>query len=63
PLGDGLEPRLRVVLEAVAAGRDMAGTAAAHPADVHAAGLALTELELLGHLRRDHTGRYAVIPR
>lgn len=62
PLGDGLEPRLRVVLEAVAAGRDMAGTAAAHPADVHAVGLALTELELLGHLRRDHTGRYTVIP-
>jgi hypothetical protein len=53
---------LRIVLEAVAAGRDMAGTAAAHPADVHAVGLALTELELLGHLRRDHTGRYTVIP-
>jgi len=62
PLGDGLESRLRVVLEAVAAGRDTAGTAAADPTDVHAAGLALTELELLGHLRRDHAGRYTVIP-
>lgn len=62
PLGDGLESRLRVVLEAVAAGRDMAGSVATHPADVHAAGLALTELELLGHLRRDHSGRYTVIP-
>ncbi|HEV2819468.1 MAG TPA: DNA-processing protein DprA [Solirubrobacteraceae bacterium] len=60
--GDGLEPRLRIVLEAVAAGRDMAGTVADHPADVHAAGLALTELELMGHLRRDHAGRYTVVP-
>lgn len=62
PPGQGLEPRLRVVLEAVAAGRDTAATVAGHPADVHAAGLALTELELLGHLRRDHTGHYTVIP-
>jgi len=64
-----LEPRLCAVLEAVADGLDTPGRLAGGPPgeggsaeEVHRAGLALTELELLGHLRRDAGGRYVVVP-
>jgi DNA processing protein len=57
-----LEPRLRTLLGAVADGRDTLAALAVAPADVAPTLAALTELELLGHLRRAAGGRYVVIP-
>ena len=47
-----LEPRLRALLGAVADGRDTLAALARVPAEVAPTLAALTELELLGHLRR-----------
>ena len=67
--GAGLEPRLCAVLEAVAGGLDTPSRLAGGPPDgggsaeqVRRASLALTELELLGHLRRGPGGHYVVVP-
>ena len=57
-----LEPRLRALLGAVADGRDTLAALARLPAEVAPTLAALTELELLGHLRRAAGGRYVVIP-
>jgi DNA processing protein len=57
-----LEPRLRTVLGAVADGRDTLAALARAPGEVAPTLAALTELELLGHLRRAAGGRYVVIP-
>jgi DNA processing protein len=68
-LGDGgpplaLTPPLRSVLVAVAHGRDTLAALAGAPegGDVRDTLAALTELELLGYLRRGPGGRYLVIP-
>ena len=53
-----LEPRLQRLLDAVEAGRDTVGALAAHPVDVAHVVAGLTELELLGALRRVAGGRY-----
>jgi len=65
----GLEPRLCAVLEAVASGLDTPSRLAGEPPSaggsaeqVRRASLALTELELLGHLRRGPGGHYVVVP-
>lgn len=67
--GAGLEPRLCAVLEAVASGLDTPSRVAGEPPpdggsaeQVRRASLALTELELLGHLRRGPGGHYVVVP-
>jgi DNA processing protein len=57
-----LPPRLRDLLGEVADGRDTLATLTRAPSDVHPTLAALTELELLGHLRRAPGGRYVVIP-
>jgi DNA processing protein len=57
---DGLEPRLRGVLEAVGAGRDTFEALASDPTHAGEALAALAELEVLGLLRRTGTGRYVV---
>jgi DNA processing protein len=57
-----LEPRLRDLLRAVADGRDTLAALTHAPAQVAPTLAALTELELLGHLRRGAGGRYVVIP-
>jgi DNA processing protein len=57
-----LEPRLRDLLGAVADGRDTLAALTHAPAQVAPTLAALTELELLGHLRRGAGGRYVVIP-
>jgi len=57
-----VEPRLRDLLGAVADGRDTLAALTRAPADVAATLAALTELELLGRLRRAPGGRYVVIP-
>ena len=57
-----VEPRLRDVLGAVADGRDTLAALTRVPGDVAPTLAALTELELLGHLRRVAGGRYVVIP-
>jgi DNA processing protein len=57
-----VEPRLRDLLGAVADGRDTLAALTRAPADVAPTLAALTELELLGHLRRVAGGRYVVIP-
>jgi DNA processing protein len=57
-----LEPRLRTLLGAVADGCDTLAALARVPAEVGPTLAALTELELLGHLRRAAGGRYVVIP-
>ena len=57
-----LEPRLRALLGAVADGRDTLAALAQVPTEVGPTLAALTELELLGHLRRVTGGRYVVIP-
>ncbi len=54
----GLSPELRVVLDGVQDGRDTPGAIAAQTGDVAAAGVALTQLELVGLLRRRPDGRY-----
>ena len=53
-----LEPRLHRLLDAVEAGRDTVGALARHPVDVAEIVAGLTELELLGVLRRVTGGRY-----
>jgi DNA processing protein len=57
-----VEQRLRDVLGAVADGRDTLAALTGVPGDVAPTLAALTELELLGHLRRVAGGRYVVIP-
>ena len=57
-----LAPRLRDLLGEVADGRDTLAALTRFPSDVHPTLAALTELELLGHLRRAAGGRYVVIP-
>jgi DNA processing protein len=57
-----LPPRLRDLLGEVADGRDTLAALTRFPSDVHPTLAALTELELLGHLRRAAGGRYVVIP-
>jgi DNA processing protein len=57
----GLDDSLRRVLDAVAAGCDTAAGLAATPAETGAAMIALSRLELLGHLRRGPGGRYQVV--
>jgi DNA processing protein len=57
-----LEPRLRALLGEVADGRDTLAALAGAPGEVAPTLAALTELELLGHLRRATGGRYVVIP-
>jgi DNA processing protein len=57
----GLDEPLRDVLEAVAGGCDTAASLAATPAETGAAMIALSRLELLGHLRRGPGGRYQVV--
>jgi DNA processing protein len=54
----GLEPRLRRLLEAVVSGRDTAAALCRTPTDVDDVVAGLTELELLGALRRAPGGRY-----
>jgi DNA processing protein len=56
----GLEPRLRHIIDAVGAGRDTVAALAAAPADVADVLAAVTELELLGLLRRAPGGRYVL---
>lgn len=56
-----LDPPLRVVLEAVAAGRDSVAALAAAGLGAEAAMRSLAELELLGHLRRAAGGRYVPV--
>jgi DNA processing protein len=58
----GLEPRLRHLLEAVASGRDTTAALCSTPTDVDDVVSGLTELELLGALRRAPGGRYVVVP-
>jgi predicted Rossmann fold nucleotide-binding protein DprA/Smf involved in DNA uptake len=63
PRGEGLEPALRVLLDAVASGNDTVATlAGSSPEQADAALVGLTELELRGLVRREPGGRYAVIP-
>jgi DNA processing protein len=57
-----IEPQLRDVLVAVADGRDTLAALTRTPADAGPTLAALTELELMGHLRRAPGGRYVVIP-
>ncbi|MFL5821597.1 MAG: DNA-processing protein DprA [Solirubrobacteraceae bacterium] len=57
----GLEPGLRRVLDEVAGGRDTVGALAGTPAEAEAALVALSELELLGHVRRAPGGRYVPV--
>jgi DNA processing protein len=56
-----LEPALRRVLDEVAGGRDTVGALAGTPAEAEAALVALSELELLGHVRRGPGGRYVAV--
>ena len=58
PRPPDLEPRLQRLLDAVDAGRDTVGALARHPAEVAEIVAGLTELELLGTLRRVAGGRY-----
>jgi DNA processing protein len=55
--------RLRELLAEVSNGRDTVASLTTTPSEVHATLAGLTELELLGHLRRVAGGRYVVIPR
>jgi DNA processing protein len=57
-----LAPHMRELLGAVADGRDTLGALTDAPMQVGPTLAALTELELLGHLRRVTGGRYVVIP-
>jgi DNA processing protein len=61
PAQAGLEPRLRIALEQVGAGRDTPDRLAGVCADAGAALMALSELELMGLLARGDGGRY--VPR
>jgi len=62
-VGAGLEPRLGSLLRAVAGGRDTLAALSGAPDQAQATLAALTELELLGRLRRVAGGRYVVVPR
>ena len=55
---DELEPALRALLRRVEEGRDTVSALAASPAEAQHALASLTELELLGFLRRGPGGRY-----
>jgi DNA processing protein len=57
-----LPPHLRELLEEVSVGRDTLAALTRSPSDVHPTLAGLTELELLGHLRRVPGGRYVVVP-
>jgi DNA processing protein len=59
----GLAPRLASLLRAVGTGRDTLAALAGTPDQAQATLAALTELELLGYLRRVPGGRYVVVPR
>jgi DNA processing protein len=61
--GAGLEPRLASLLRAVGGGARHARGAGRAPDQAQATLAALTELELLGRLRRVAGGRYVVVPR
>jgi len=56
-----LEPRLKGVLDAVRAGQDSAAALSQAGLDAPALLAALSELELLGRLRRGTDGRYTVV--
>ena len=58
PVPADLDPALRRLLDAVAAGHDTVATAARHADGAGDAAVALTRLELLGLLRRTAGGRY-----
>jgi DNA processing protein len=58
----GLEPRLASLLRAVGGGRDTLAALAGSPDQAQSTLAALTELELLGRLRRVPGGRYVVVP-
>ena len=62
-VGAGLEPRLGSLLRAVTGGRDTLAALSGAPDQAQATLAALTELELLGRLRRVAGGRYVVVPR
>jgi hypothetical protein len=57
-----LPPHLRDLLEEVSVGRDTLAALTRSPSDMHPTLAGLTELELLGHLRRVPGGRYVVVP-
>jgi DNA processing protein len=57
-----LEPGLRRLFDDVASGRDTLAALVRSPQEAGATLSALTELELLGHLRRAPGGRYVVVP-
>ena len=59
----GLEPRLASLVRAVGAGRDTLAALAGSPDQAQSTLAALTELELLGLLRRVPGGRYVLVPR
>jgi DNA processing protein len=58
----GLAPRLRALFEDVAAGSDTLAALVPSAREAGATLAGLTELELLGHLRRAPGGRYVVVP-
>ena len=60
-LDAALEPRLRSILAAVADGRDTVAALAGAPDQARPVLSALTELELLGRLRRGPGGRYLIV--
>jgi predicted Rossmann fold nucleotide-binding protein DprA/Smf involved in DNA uptake len=62
PVLPHIEPRLRDLLRAVADGSDTLAALTRTPNEVAPTLAALTELELLGCLRRVAGGRYVVIP-
>jgi predicted Rossmann fold nucleotide-binding protein DprA/Smf involved in DNA uptake len=55
---EGLEPALRRVLDEVAGGRDTVAALARSQSEAETALVALSELELLGLVRRTPGGRY-----
>jgi DNA processing protein len=57
-----LEPRLRELFEEVAAGSDTLAALVPSAREAGSTLAGLTELELLGHLRRAPGGRYVVVP-
>jgi DNA processing protein len=60
--GSELEPRLRALLHDVESGRATVAALTAAAKEPHAALAGLTELELLGYLRRGPSGSYVRIP-
>jgi DNA processing protein len=61
PPAPGLEPRLRAMLEAVSGGADTVAALARAPDEAERALAQLTELELLGLVRRAPAGRYIAV--